>query len=137
MAGVVGRVQMRNGIYAWFKEIEGQMLGNVQEAALKATISAEDVMRQRMDTTPSDLSRNPKGNRNWTYHMRNRIDSKVTRQGNTLRLQVGWFNVKSDENYFEIQEEGGNVQGKQVTAMGALTSAHQEMLRVLKNESVL
>lgn len=137
MAGVNNRVQLRSQLLGFLRETTQEMTNEVVEVALDATISAEEVVRRTIDTTPSDLSSVPKSNRNWTYNMRNTVDSKVTQTGNTIRLQVGWLPLPAKDNYIRIQEDGGNVNGKTVRAMSALTFAEREMLRILKNKGVL
>lgn len=128
---------LRAEILAWLGETENDALGMVEDTALEASIAGEEMIRKTIDITPSDLSRNPKGNRNWTYHMRNRVDSKVSRTGNTITIQMGWMGVKSDERYIGIQEYGGNVHGKTVSAMGSLTAGRSEALRILKNKGLI
>lgn len=119
-SGVKNRVQMRKDMYSWLKEIQGDLDAEIQEAALKAAIAGIDAMRETVDTTPSDLSRTPKDNRNWTGHMRSLIDSDIQVRRDELVIRVGWLKLSADDQYILIQEKGGSVQGKVITAMNAL-----------------
>lgn len=90
--------------------------------------AAREFMRNIVDTTPSDLSARHKGNRNWTFNMRNRMDTNVDMFRRGARIDLGWFTVRSSEDYFAIQEYGGRVsrgplQGVVVSPMHALEQA--------------
>lgn len=133
-AGVEGRVQMRQGLQAWVKEQDSEIVGHAVDAAYKAGMSGRDTIRRVIWNTPSSLSHTPKDNRIWSGHMHDRADFVVRQRGNQIEIQFGWLGVKKNENYIGIQEYGGDVNGKTVTAMDALGKAMVEARRVLRNE---
>lgn len=111
---------LRDGLLGWLRELGQEVNDTALEAALEAADEGLKTMQQTIDTTPSDLSSVPKSNRNWTFHMRDRMSNDVDKKGNTVTASFGWKNVKNDENYFGVQEYGGSVQGKPVRAMSSL-----------------
>lgn len=137
MAGVNNRVQLRQGLLKHLRDMETVVVNSVVVAAKEAGDSGVEVIREVIAGTPSDLSRLPKGNRNWTGHMSNSAESKVTRTGSTIKIRMGWLNRSQDDWYIATQEYGGNVNGKTVRAMSALTFAEREAIRVLKDKGVL
>ena len=102
---------------------------DVQEAALEAGVRGQAMMEHVIDTTDSALSPG-KPNRNWTFNMRNSLDSKVDRRGTTITVQAGWLHNK--EGYFLIQDQG---QGT-IWPMHALDQGYNEMLKTLSRWGV-
>lgn len=127
---VAGRVELRNGLTDWLREIRGDLKDNALEAALEAGEAGRDSMRNTIATTPSGLSPG-KPNRILTGHMWDRSDYRVTQTGQTIRVQIGWLGTRKAEEYFIAQEEG---LGKVAFGMNALTKAQLEAQRVLKNK---
>lgn len=132
MAGIVGRKEVNDGLQSWLKDLEKGVNRDAQEAALDAGIRGQKMMEHVIDTTESSLAPG-KDNRNWTFNMRNSLDSKVDRKGTTISVQAGWLHNK--ENYFLLQEYGADlVNGSHVTVitpMHALDQGYNEMLKTL------
>jgi len=128
MAGLEGYKNITDGLFQQLLAAERGIKTDAQEAALEAAIAGEEMVRHIIDTTESSLSPG-KDNRNWTFHMRQAVDSDVRRNGNTITARIGW--LKDQEFYFLIQEYGGDVSGKTVTPMNALMAGHTEMLKTL------
>lgn len=133
MAGIVGRKEVNDGLQSWLMGMEKGMNKDVQEAALEAGIRGQARMEHVIDTTESSLSPG-KPNRNWTFNMRNSLDSKVDRRGHTITVQAGWLFNK--EGYFLLQEHGGRIGDKEITAMNALDQGYNEMLKTLSQWGV-
>jgi hypothetical protein len=134
MAGVTGRTQMAAGINSWIDSLNAEMRADVQNTALEAAVVGLDAARTTIDTTPSSLSRFPKGNRNWTFEMNKALDSTVTMTGTKITIRVGWLNKK--EAYFLIQEDGGQVRQKIVTPMHALLNADSAIRATLATKGI-
>jgi hypothetical protein len=134
MAGVTGRVQMANGINSWIDGLNLEMKKDVAETALEAAVVGLDAAREKIAKTPSDLSRFPKNNRNWTFEMSNSLDAKVTSVGTKITIQVGWLNKK--EAYFLIQEDGGQVRQKIISPMFALLDADKAIRATLATKGI-
>jgi len=132
MAGVKGHKNITNGLSQMLLEGERRMKVDAQTAALEAAIAGEDMVREIIDTTESSL-REGKDNRNWTFAMRQAVDSDVKRNGNTITARAGWLQKK--EAYFLIQNDGGdlvrNGNTTTITPMNALMAGHEEMLKTL------
>jgi hypothetical protein len=128
MAGVTGHKALTNGLFQMLMQAERNVKADVQEAALEAAIAGEEMVRHTIDTTESSLSPG-KDNRNWTFEMRRAVDSDVRRNGNTISIRVGWLQTK--ENYFLIQNDGGQVGQTTITPMNALMAGHTEVLKTL------
>lgn len=129
MAGLIGYRQMIAGLNRQLLDGQAAMLVDVQEAALEAAIAGEAAVKFTIDHTPSSLSPG-KPNRNWTFHMNQSVDSKVTRNGNTINIRVGWIDIR--EGYFLIQEEGGTVHGTLIEPMDALIAGKSAVIDTLK-----
>jgi hypothetical protein len=133
MAGVKGHQKITKGLFDMLMAGERGMKADVQEAALEAAIAGEDKVREIIDTTESSLSPG-KDNRNWTFQMRQAVDSDVKRNGNTITVRTGWLQKK--ETYFLIQNDGGdlvrNGNTTTITPMNALMAGHDAMLDTLK-----
>lgn len=133
MAGIVGRKEVNDGLRSWLMELEKGVNADAQEAALEAGIRGQAMMEHVIDTTESSLSPG-KPNRNWTFKMRNSLDSRVNRRGTTITVEAGWLYTK--EGYFLLQEYGGTLGDKDITAMNALLAGHNEMLKTLSRWGV-
>jgi hypothetical protein len=137
VAGIVGRKEVNDGLRSWLMGLEKGMNADVQEAALEAGIRGQAMMEHAIDTTESSLSPG-KMNRNWTFNMRNSLDSKVARKGTTISVETGWLTNR--ETYFLLQEHGADlVNGSKVTVitpMNALIAGHEEMLKTLSRWGV-
>lgn len=133
MAGIVGRKEVNDGLRSWLMDLEKGVNRDTQEAALEAGVRGQAMMEHVIDTTDSALSPG-KPNRNWTFNMRNSLDSKVDRRGTTISVQAGWLHNK--EGYFLLQEHGGKLGDKDITAMNALMAGHNEMLKTLSRWGV-
>lgn len=129
MAGLTGHKALSTGLFQHILQTEKNMMTDVQEAALEAAIAGEDAVRWTIDNTESSLSPG-KPNRNWTFQMREAVDSKVSRNGNTISIRVGW--VQEKEGYFLIQNDGGHVGNTTITPMNALMNGHHAILDTLK-----
>jgi hypothetical protein len=129
MAGVTGHKALTQGLFQHILQAEKGMKSDAQEAALEAAIAGEEAVRWTIDHTESSLSPG-KMNRNWTFKMRNAVDSRVDRNGNTISIRVGWIVTK--EGYFLIQEHGGQVHNTIVEAMDALVAGEHAVLDTLK-----
>lgn len=127
---VQGRVQLRNDLISWLREIRGDLKDNALEAGLEAGEAGRDSMRNTIATTPSGLSPG-KPNRILTGNMWDKSNYRVTQAGNTTRVQIGWLGIKAADNYFEAQEYG---LGQVEFGMYALTKAELEAKRVLKDK---
>lgn len=128
MAGIVGRKEVNDGLQSWLMGMEKTMNADVQEAALESGVRGQALMEHTIDTTESALSPG-KPNRNWTFNMRNSLDSKVKRTGTTITIEAGWLGNKED--YFLVQEYGGDLGNRHISAMHALMAGHDEMLKTL------
>ena len=128
MAGIVGRKEVNDGLQSWLFGLERNMKADVQEAALEAGDRGQKMMEHTIDTTESALSPG-KPNRNWTFNMRNSLDAKVDQRGLTISVTIGWLQNKED--YFLVQEHGGDVGNRHITAMNSLVAGHDEMLKTL------
>ena len=122
---VRGHREAMKGLRSFADGTERHVEQVVDDVVLTAAIRGEAKVRETIDTTPSDLSSRPKGNRNWTFTMRNRGDSRVSHRGRRRRVAVGWLDDR--RKYFLIQEHGGRVGDKVVTPMNALVKSVQEM----------
>lgn len=128
MAGLTGYKNITDGLFAQLVQAEKNVKIDAQEAALEAAIAGEEMIRHIIDTTESSLSPG-KDNRNWTFRMRQAVDSDVKRNGNTITIRAGW--LQDQELYFLVQNDGGEVNGKTITPMNALMAGHVEMLKTL------
>lgn len=131
-AGIQGQKDLIGGIKSYFTEIEQGLNDQMLEVAFEAGEKGAEKIRETIDTTPSAFVPG-KGNRNWTFHMRSRVDHKITQTGNQIRIQMGWFNIKNDEKYFILQDSGA----VNIPAMGALIKAESEARRVLQDKGIL
>lgn len=129
-----GRVEMRDGLLAMFQSGITAVKVEAQEAALEAGIAGLDTARFTIDTTPSALSRKPKNNRNWTFQMRQDLDSKVSIAGTQITVRVGWLN--RTEDYYLLQEYGGSLRSRDIPPMMALAKAEAVMLRTLSKRNI-
>lgn len=128
MAGLTGHKQLTDGLFQHLLAAEKSVKSDVQEAALEAAIAGEDMVRFTIDHTESSLSPG-KPNRNWTFRMREAVDSRVDRNGNTITIRAGWLSDKA--GYFLIQNDGGQLGKTTITPMNALMAGHTEMLKTL------
>lgn len=128
MAGIVGRKEFNDGLRDWLMDLEKGVNKDTQEAALEAGVRGQAMMEHVIDTTESSLSPG-KPNRNWTFNMRNSLDSKVERRGTTINVEAGWLNNK--EGYFLLQEDGGKLGDREIVPMHALDQGYNEMLKTL------
>lgn len=133
MAGIVGRKEVNDGLQSWLMGLEKEMNKDVAEAALEAGVRGQAMMEHVIDTTESALSPG-KPNRNWTFKMRNALDSKVDRRGTTITVEAGWLYTK--EGYFILQDKGGKLGDRIITPMNALMAGHNEMLKTLSRWGV-
>jgi len=133
MAGVKGHQKITKGLFDMLMAGERALKADAQEAALEAAIAGEDMVREIIDTTESSL-REGKDNRNWTFAMRQAVDSDVKRNGNTITVRAGWLQKK--EAYFLLQNDGTDLVRNGVTTtitpMNALMAGHDAMLDTLK-----
>lgn len=128
MAGLTGRKDVTDGLFRHFLDAEKSVLRDAQEAALEAGVNGQAMMEWTIDHTESSL-RPGKPHRNFTFEMRNSLDSKVVRRGNTISIRAGWLGNK--QQYFLKQEYGGPFNGTTITPMNALMAGHTEMLKTL------
>lgn len=126
---VEGRVQLRNDLVSWLREIRGELQDNALEAGLEAGEKGMQAMRTTIEHTPSGLSPG-KSNRILTGNMWDKTTYKVSQSGHSVRVQVGWLNVKAADRYFEAQELG---LGPVTFGMHALTHAEIVVKNELKN----
>lgn len=133
MAGIEGRKAFNDGLRDWLMELEKGVNRDAQEAALEAGIRGQAMMEHVIDTTDSSLSPG-KPNRNWTFNMRNSLDSKVNRRGTTISVEAGWLNNR--EGYFQLQDKGGDLGTRHITPMHALDQGYNEMLKTLSRWGV-
>lgn len=134
MAGLQGRVQMTNGLKRHVQTLEKLVPIHAAEAMLEGIIEGVATARQVVATTPSSLSRVPKNNRIWTGKMIAELDGDVKITGTTITGRVGWLNAKED--YFLVQEYGGQVREIRVTPMNALSQAQQAVVEHLRSEGI-
>lgn len=127
---VAGRVELRNGLTDWLREIRGELDSRAVESGLEAGKAGRDAIRHVIETTESGLSPG-KPDRILTGHMWERADYRVSRTGHTTRVQIGWLDMKADEKYFEAQELG---LGRVTFGMHALLAAGFEAKRTLENK---
>lgn len=120
-AGVIGRVELRKKLLGFSKGALAKKKQGTVDAALVAGIIAKNVGQNTIATTPSSLSREPKGNRIWTGAMFEGYDADVKQTGTKITVRWGWINSK--RKYFKTQEYGGFAFGKNVTPMHALANS--------------
>lgn len=132
MAGVEGRVNLRNKLKNHIKAVEKVATEDAQNAALEAGIEGLATARMVIATTPSSI--NPqKHNRIYTGLMYNSLDARV--EGvRKIKVRVGWLRKKED--YFKIQDEGGRSLGHDITPMHALAAAQIRMREVLAERNI-
>lgn len=138
-AGVLGRVQLRDGLLNMTKGVKTDINKVAADTALNAAIIAKNTGQNTIMTTPSDLSIKPKDNRYWHGDMYNNFDAQVTQTGNKITVKYGWLANK--KNYFLIQEDGGTVQTKHrgavtISGMHALTNAQMAVERYLAGKGI-
>lgn len=134
MAGLAGRVQLRQGLLAHTKGLKSQINSQAADTALNAALIAKNTGQNTIATTPSDLSHEPKDNRIWTGAMYNAFDAEVNQRGNKITVRFGW--IRNKKNYFLIQEDGGQVGTKTVTGMHAMTNAQLAVERYLLSKGI-
>jgi hypothetical protein len=134
MAGLQGRVELINGLRKHNQTAEKLVTVHASEAMLEAVVEAVATAREVVATTPSSLSRVPKNNRIWTGAMIAALDGDVKITGTTITGRVGWLNVKED--YFLVQEHGGQVREIRVTPMNALSAAQAVIVEKLASEGI-
>lgn len=132
MAGLTGYAGITKGLFDMLMAAERGIKADVQEAALVAAIAGEEEVRHIIDTTESSL-RPGKMNRNWTFQMRQAVDSRVDPRGTTISIRVGWINIQ--EGYFLLQNDGAdlvrNGHTTTITPMNALMAGHTAILKSL------
>lgn len=133
MAGLIGHTGVTNGLFQHLLSQERAVKSDTQEAALEAAIEGQKAATWVIDNVESSLKPGKKG-RNWTFNMRNSLDSKVDRSGNTISIRVGWLANK--EGYFLLQEHGGELNGIEIKPMEALMAGHEEILKTLSRWGV-
>jgi hypothetical protein len=129
MAGLTGYKSITDGLFQMLMAAEKGIKDDVQVAAIEAGIAGQAAAEWTIDNTESSLSPG-KRDRNWTRNMRDSLDAKVTRNGTTITIRVGWLQNK--EGYFLTQEDGGTLNGTTITPMHALMNAHNAVLDTLK-----
>jgi hypothetical protein len=129
MAGVTGHRDITNGLFQMLMQAEKAVKDDTQTAALEAAIKGQAAAEWTIDNTESSLSPG-KRDRNWTRNMRDSLDAKVTRNGNTISIRVGWLQNK--EGYFLTQNDGGTLNGTTIEPMNALINGHNAILDTLK-----
>jgi hypothetical protein len=128
---VNGIEAFRQGLRGEFSALDTRFETAVDEITLEAASLGLKAMQEAIDTTPSSLSPG-KDNRNWTYHMRQSLDAKVTQRGRKRGIGAGW--LSDQEDYFLIQEDGGTVHGTQVTPMHALVNGFTVMEQYIEQQ---
>lgn len=106
MGGFKGINEFNAKMRANIDAIDSHFEAKVDEATLEAAVAAQRRMVETIDTTPSALSPGKVG-RNWTYAMRNAVDSKVNKRGRRRNVQAGW--LKGQRGYFLDQERGTGI----------------------------
>jgi hypothetical protein len=138
MAGVEGRVQLRNKLLGFTKNAKQEQKKEAVEQALIAGIIAKNVGQNTIATTPSDLSIEPKDNRIWTGAMYEDFDAEVDQKGNRITLKIGW--IRKKRKYYTVQELGGVVKTRRgpitVSGMHAITNATMAAQRHLDNKGI-
>lgn len=130
MAGVVGRDAIGKNLPRWLRGLGDDLKDAALEDGFKIGEDAVQTIRQVIDTTPSALSPGKIG-RNWTGHMRSRVDYKITQTGNRVEVTFGWPNMRRAEEYIAEQELGSS---RVATGMGAMTIAAIQARTTLKNK---
>lgn len=128
MAGLTGHGNISKGLSQMLLLGELGIKVDAYAAADEARKAGEKEVRRIIDTTESSL-RPGKMNRNWTFQMRQSVDSSIQRNGNTITIRSGWLQKK--EAYFLKQEYGGPLGDITITPMNALMAGHTEMLKTL------
>ena len=119
-AGVVGRVELRNGLLGFNKRVLEQKKADAQEAALTSALIGKNTGQNIIATVPSSL-RPGKIGRIWTGAMWEDFDADVSQTGNRIRIRLGW--IKKKRSYYKVQEYGGNAFGTNIVPMHALAGA--------------
>jgi hypothetical protein len=132
-AGLIGHNEVTSGLLGNIRALEKHIYTETQNIALDAAVAGEQAAKDTIDNTPSGL-RPGKPNRNWTFKMRQSLDSDVKRRGNTITLRAGWLNIK--EGYFLLQERGFTKGAITVAPMHALQAAHLAMTKHLTRSGV-
>jgi hypothetical protein len=119
-SGVVGRVELRNGLLAFSRGALEQRKAQAQEAALTSALIGKNTGQNIIATVPSSL-RPGKVGRIWTGAMWEDFDADVTQTGNRIRIRLGW--IKKKRTYYRVQEYGGTAFGVNIVPMHALAGA--------------
>lgn len=133
MAGVEGRVQLRQDLLLFSRLVKGDVTAGVAEAALSAGRDGYITAINVIDTFPSSLSPGKVG-RVYTGLMKASMDVKVTQTGTQITIQLGWLETK--KKYFLTQEYGGTAFGKRVTAMEAIAAGMETIKERMKEAGV-
>ena len=128
--GIVNRNAISRDLPGWLRSIGNDLKDTALEDGFKVGEDAVKTIRQVIDTTPSALSPGKIG-RNWSGHMRSRVDYKITQKGNQVEVTFGWTNMRRAEEYIAEQELGS---ARVATGMGAMTIAAIQAQTTLKNK---
>lgn len=134
MAGVVGRVQLRQNLKAFTAQALVNVRNDAVETGKVAGLLAQAAGQDTIWHTPSSLSHEPKDDRVWTGRMVDHFEHDVTPVGNKVIVRYGWISDKA--KYFLIQEYGGQVDGKTVTPMFAIANATSVARDYLKSKGI-
>lgn len=129
MAGLTGHRDISTGLFQMLMAAEKNVKADTQTAALEAAVAGQQAAEWTIDNTPSSLSPG-KRDRNWTRNMRDSLDAKVARSGNTVTIRVGWLQNK--ETYFLYQNDGTTKGETTITPMNALMNGHNAIIDTLK-----
>lgn len=134
-AGVMGRVQLKQGLQKFSRDSLLDTRKDLIETARVAAVLAEASGKDTIWHTPSSLSRQPKDDRVWTGRMVEAFESDVgVTSRNRITIRWGWITKKS--RYFLVQEYGGFAFGKNVTPMFALANAKTVVEDYLKSKGI-
>lgn len=122
---VTGIEAFQKGLIQEATALDKRMEAGVDLVVDDAAKTALAEMKRVIDTTPSSLSHVPKDNRNWTHHMNDSLEAVPVFEDRNRAIDAGWLTV--EEDYFLIQEYGGQVGGKTVTPMHALVNGQAAM----------
>ena len=132
-SGVIGRVELRNGLLGFNRRVLDKKKQDAQEAALVAALIGKNTGQNTIATTPSSLSPGKVG-RIWTGAMYEGFDADVSQTGNRIRIQLGW--LKKKQKYYTVQEYGGMAFGKNIVPMHALANSLVAAENHLKDKGI-
>ena len=92
-------------LVGFVENVERDFRYAVEAVAVDIERESVEIIRDTIMTTQSGIVPT-KPNRYWTGAMYNNAQARMSRAGNSYRIEYGWFGFGS-EDYVKLQEEGG------------------------------